>query len=656
MSDSNELSQPINQIEQLLNDQPEQALELAEKLFNDHGKSAPVKVLYSRCLRMCKKLDEAKAILEPLVASDTNNIPAHMELALVLNNQQQYQEAIKLLTKVTEKAPEYHVVWKLLSEHLLQVGDFEAAKQTTEQYETIKAFNEQLDQANDDFDAGRYIEAEKSCRHLLGLVPSEFRALRLMAKISVHYQHFDVAASIYEYCLLQKPDDVELRTDFAENLLKSNQIAKSLSECEKIEKISKSNLKFAAIKAEVLVKSGHYQQALVCYKDLVDVHPRKDLCLLRKGAVQLILGDADDAIDSYQQALANNPELGEAYWNLANMKTYVFSDEQITQMKSILERSDLNNESLIYINFSLGKAYEDKALYEESFAYYEKANTMRFEQVSAEQTSEQGNLFDAAKQFFDTDYFQNNNESRGHQSTAPIFIVGLRRSGSTLLEQILASHSKIDGMNELSEISVIAAELSAAQNQGRTHYTESLAKMTDAEVTALGQRYLDYVAPLRQDGSYFIDKLPSNYKYIGLIKSILPNAKIIDIRRNPLACGWSLYKHFFAEGSTYSYDLAAIGKHFNSYVNLMQHWNSVLENDLHSVTYEDLINDMSATASSVLAYCELELEEACLEFHTNDRAVATISSEQVRQPIYKTGLSHWQNYEQFLEPLKSALE
>jgi len=233
--------------------------------------------------------------------------------------------------------------------------------------------------------------------------------------------------------------------------------------------------------------------------------------------------------------------------------------------------------------------------------------------------------------------------------------VGLPRSGSTLVEQILSSHSLVDATMELTEVISIARELNDPNQLGHEKYPKSMANLTANEINNFAQRYLDHVQPLRKQAPYFIDKAPGNFHHIGLIKTLFSNAKIIDVRRNPMASGWSLYKHFFAGGNQFSYDLATIGKYYNDYIELMDHWHRVLPEQILTINYEDLVGDLPTTVNSLLQYCGLPFEGACIDFHLNKRAVATPSSEQVRQPLYADALEHWKNYEEFLTPLKHAV-
>lgn len=648
---NNNPQQQIDEIEQLLKSDPEQALKNATLASAEHPDSKNLKLLLARSQRISGQFDLAQKTLVEIIDQTPKNIIARMELATVLNKKKQYQKAIELLTQTTQLAPEYHEVWEILSQHLYQAGDQAGAEHALNQFNMIKLFNVQLADANEHFNASRFEESETICRQLLKQIPTEVRTLKLLAQLSSQFSQFEVSVSILEYCVMQQPSDITLGIDYANALLSANFYAKAITECERVNNLSPDDIGIASIKAQALVKMGCYEKALELYNKLLSLHPRKDLCSLRIGNVLKIVGQTDRAIESYKKALILNPRLGEAYWNLANLKTYQFTPNDINDMTSQLSGDELTAEERILFNFSMGKAKEDSQDYLESFNYYKIANDNCLRSKSLPESDQ----FSKIKSFFTDDYFKRV-ANKGSDSAEPIFIVGLKRSGSTLVEQILASHSQIDGTMELTEIPSIARHLSLSETNPNQHYTESLTLLGQPELNNLALRYLDHVKNMRHGAPFFTDKLPNNFEHIGLIKSIFPNAKIIDVRRDPLACGWSLFRQYFAEGVHYSYDMGAIGRFYNEYIDLMNHWNKVLPGQILTVNYQDLVEDVSPTIKKILEFCGLEFEKSCLDFYKNKRAVATISSEQVRQPIYKDGLSHWKNFEEYMGPMKAALK
>jgi tetratricopeptide (TPR) repeat protein len=570
-----------------------------------------------------------------------------IELAQNYHQQGDTHRAIELLTQATSAQPELDGNWLLLGEYLAQVNDQQASDNAFMQYEMIKAFNDNLSLAEQAFLTSDYVKSDQICRGLLQQVPKEIRVMRLLAKIAKHFRHFEISASILASCAETKPDDVAIGVEYANALLASNMHGKALEECERLLKLAPQDLDIYEIKAATLTKLGRFDEAIAIYRKLVIEHEQQALCLLRLGDVLKIVGEADEAIECYKKAIALEPLSGEAWWNLANLKTYAFTEHDLELMQRVKDNTNITDLNKTLIHFALGKALEDQQQFTESFQHYKIANDNYIRNRPYQHISQN----EKYKNFFTSAYFEDK-RGPGHSSTAPIFVVGLPRSGSTLVEQILASHSLIDGTMELTEIVSIARELNNHDPSGQSQFLDSLANLTEAQVKGFAQRYLDYVQPLRQKAPYFIDKTPGNFHHIGLIKTLFPAAKIIDVRRSPMASGWSVYKQFFAEGHRFSYDLATIGQYYNEYIELMDHWQRALPDQILTINYEDLVNDLPGTTAIILDYCGLEFEENCLDYHKTNRAIATPSSEQVRQPIYSTALNQWKNYEQFLTPLK----
>lgn len=603
--------------------------------------------LAALCQVNANELNAAMSILETLLKQDPDHVSGKVELAKILFIQKDVQGAIKLLVEATDKEPEIVENWRLLSEYFQQNEQIPESNNALNQYNLIKAFNNNLWVAEQAFTNGDYKQADQLCRQLLQQVPTEVRALRLLAKIAKQLRYFEISTSLFERCVEIKPDDAELGIDYAYALLASKKHKAALEQCQRIIGLAPEEIEIYVVKAGTLVALGQYNEAIAIYRELAAEHEQRALCLLRLGNVLKTVGNTEEAVSCYQQAIEIEPTLGEAYWNLANLKTYQFSPDEIASMQKLVKASEKQSLNKVHVQFALGKALEDAQQFEESFQHYQLANSDYAKLRSIHYVSHN----DALKSYFNTDIFSARKQA-GNPSDAPVFIVGLPRSGSTLVEQILTSHSQVDGTMELTEMISIARELDQP-NRGK--YPQSLSGLSATQVNELAQRYLDYVQPMRQQAPYFVDKQPGNFHHIGLIKTLFPNAKIIDVRRNPMASGWSLYKHFFAEGFLFSYDLATIGQYYNDYIELMEHWHSVLPKQILTVNYEDLVNDLPGNVDAILNYCGLDFEEACLNYHLNKRSVNTASSEQVRQPLYTQALDHWKNYEEFLAPLKQAV-
>ena len=414
------------------------------------------------------------------------------------------------------------------------------------------------------------------------------------------------------------------------------------------------NLKYRIVKGIVLVRLGDSAAALEILESVLKDHPHQALALLNYGHTLKSVGRADDAAQVYRRAVTKNPGMGEAYWGLANLKTFAFNDDDIETIRTAIssERGDADNQS--HLAFALAKALEDREQYDESFTFYQRGNTIR---RLEHRFDPKKNMDNTVRQIHTctADFFAAR-QGQGCPARDPIFIVGLPRAGSTLLEQILASHSLVEGTAELPDIIAISRQLGGRKRDNpATKYPEILTELSPQKLHELGEGYLASTRVQRGDSPFFIDKMPNNFLHIGLIRLILPNAKIIDARRHPMAGCFSAYKQLFAQGQTYTYDLTDVGHYYRNYVKIMDHWDDVLPGRVLRVQYEDMVADSETQIRRLLDYCELSFEDQCLRFYETDRAIRTPSAEQVRQPIYTGGLEQWRNFESHLTPLKDAL-
>jgi Tfp pilus assembly protein PilF len=468
----------------------------------------------------------------------------------------------------------------------------------------------------------RYRDAEKLLRRALELAPG-FAAARRDLAIVLHRQYKEVAALEEAERLLAK----EPRDPVGRNL-----------------------------KAAILGGLGRYDESIELYAGILAEYPEQQAVWLNYGHALKTAGRQEEGIAAYRRSIALAPRNGAAFWDLANLKTFRFTPADVEAMRAALASENLPADDRAQLHFALGKALEDAACYEESFQSYAEANRLRH-LSSAYDGKRTTARVERSRQILAADFFS---ARRGYGVDAPdpIFIVGMPRAGSTLLEQILASHSAVEGTMELPNITSMVAEL--ADERGARHgpspYPALLADLDAAECRALGERYLTETRVQRRtQRPFFIDKMPNNFPHLGLIQLILPNAKIIDARRHPLACCFSVFKQNFARGQEFGYDLGDLGGYYRDYVALMSHFDNVLPGRIHRVFYERLIEDTEGEVRRLLDYCGLPFEAACLRFYENERAVRTASSEQVRQPIFRDALEHWRHFERWLEPLKTGL-
>ena len=408
------------------------------------------------------------------------------------------------------------------------------------------------------------------------------------------------------------------------------------------------------LKAAILVRIGEYQQSIEIYETVLAAYPELPKIWMSYGHALKTKGREPESIAAYRKSVALQPHLGEAYWSLANLKTFRFSAEDLEAMRSAQRSADLSEEDRFHLHFAMGKALEDAHAFAQSFDEYARGNRIRRNGIRyiADELTEHVRR---SKALLTREFFEQR-RAYGAEAADPIFIVGLPRAGSTLLEQIISSHSQVEGTMELPDIPAIAKKLSGVSSRSGSKYPEVLAKLSAQECRALGEEYLKRTRIQRKsDAPRFIDKMPNNFTHVALIHLILPNAKIIDARRHPLACCFSGFKQHFARGQHFSYDLTDIGRYYRDYVELMAHFDAVLPGRIHRIIYESLVADTEREVRALLGYCDLAYEDACLRFYENDRAVRTASSQQVRQPIFRDALEHWRHFDPWLLPLKQAL-
>lgn len=501
---------------------------------------------------------------------------------------------------------------------------------------------------------GRIPPAEQLVRDVLKKHPADVAAIRLLAKIGIKVGQFEEAKNLLERCLELAPDFHLARQNYVIVLFRRQELDAALEQMEILLSVEPDNPDYLILKATVLVRKGDHEPAMEIYEKILKDYPDKARAQLNYGHTLKTVGRLDDAIAAYRHCRDLRPEIGETYWSLANLKTFRFSDEDVEKMLSQVTTKDGDPDDQSHLAFALGKAYEDRGEYDASFKFYKRGNAIRRIHHPYDPKI---NIYNAARQIktFDARFFANR-AGQGCPAPDPIFIVGLPRAGSTLLEQILASHSQVQGTAELVDIIALSRKLGGKKRlRTASKYPEILTELSPDHFRELGESYLQTTQVQRDKTPRFIDKMPNNFQHIGLIHSILPKAKIIDARRHPMGCCFSGFKQLFARGQAFTYDLTDIGHYYRDYVRLMDHWDDVLPGRILRVQYEDMVEDTESQIRRLLEHCGLEFEEACLRFYETDRAVRTPSSEQVRRPIYTKDVEQWRNFEDHLDPLKEAL-
>jgi tetratricopeptide (TPR) repeat protein len=501
---------------------------------------------------------------------------------------------------------------------------------------------------------GKWFKAEQLCRHFLQQQPKHVEAMRLLADLGVKSEVLDDAEFILESAVAFEPDNVLARFEYMNVLYRRQKYALALEQSSLLLAAEPGKQSYATARANQLVAVGRFDEALAIYDAVIKAMPNApELHLLRGHALKTI-DRTTDAIASYQRAYGARPEFGDAYWSLANLKTYRFSTTEIQAMQLQLDRPETPVDDQVHLSFALGKAHEDSQQYQAAMDYYERGNFKRKQQLrySADKMTETLGL----QQSVCTPALFTQQAGTGYPAPDPIFIVGLPRAGSTLLEQILASHSQVDGTHELPNIGALAHRLDGRRMVDDTpQYPGRLVNLSAEQLRQFGEAYISDTQIHRQGAPFFIDKMPNNFRHIGLIQLMLPNAKIIDARRHPMACCFSGFKQLFATGQEFTYGLTEIGQYYRDYVELMDHWDDVLPGKVLRVQYEDVVADTETQVRRLLTFCGLPFESQCLTFFETQRSVRTPSSEQVRQPIYRSGLEQWRHFEPWLTPLTQAL-
>jgi len=612
-----------------------------------NSSSPVIRLLLASALRLQGDNAGADALATALVREIPRWTGAHFEYGMAAGRQGRHAEALAAFYEV-EKLGGLPALWREIGEQRRATGDATGAEAAFLRHLASPVLEPSLHEAVALQTAQDVPGAERAYRLHLKRYPDDVLALRHFAEFCSSQDRYDEAETLLRRCLDRAPSFELGRYGLAMVLLHAHAVVPALEEVERLLAHAPNRLEYMALKADALGRLGDFEAAADYIESILTIHSTNGPMWANYGHILRALGRREACEAAYKCAILLNQAVGEAYWGLANLKTYRFPPAEVAAMRAqaAMPRSSEDHTSLM---FALGKALEDERDYAGAFEAYDAGNrerrkTLPYDHREREETVRR------AKSVFSPAFFA---ERRGYGAAAadPIFIVGMPRSGSTLVEQILASHSAVEGTMELIELLMIARRL---ERSGA--FPETLGALTPEACRQLGEEYLARSRPFRKTGATrFIDKMPNNFTQTGLIQLILPNARIIDVRRDPRACGFSNYKQHWATGQAFSYDLADIGKYYRSYVELMAHFDAVLPGRVHRVIYEDLVASPEAETRRLLAACGLEFEAGCLRFFENQRAVRTPSSEQVRQPVNKDGLDAWRPFEPWLVPLKDAL-
>ncbi len=643
----------LNHASRLLGSDPELAGQQAVEILRVVAEHPAALLVLAASHRLRGRVDQALAILEPLSMQQPRAAQVHCEFGLTLGRAGRGDDAIAALRRALALNPALPQAWLALADHLRGIGDAEGADAAYVAYVRHSARDPRVLQAAEALADNRLPDAEALLRDWLKLHPTDVAAIRMLAELAVRVGRSEDALHLLERCLELAPGFREARQHYALVLHREQQSQPALAQLETLLADDPRNPGCRTLKAAILCRLGEYDAGIELYEAILGEYPNNPRVWMSHGHALKTAGRQDEAIAAYRRSIALDPGFGEAYWSLANLKTFRFGDDEIAAMRAQLLRDDLDAEHRFHFDFALGKALEDRADYADSFAHYAAGNALRLKTMPYRAGDTSARVA-KAKQLYTRDFFAAR-AGCGDDAPDPIFIVGLPRSGSTLLEQILSSHSAVEGTMELPEIIAMTRALRRGA-EASTSYHDVLASLPAETFAELGRQYLDRTRVQRKTGApLFIDKMPNNFLHLGLIQLMLPNAKIVDARRHPLACCFSGFKQHFARGQNFSYSLDDLGRYYRDYVELMAHFDEALPGRVHRVVYERMVDDTETEVRRLLDYCGLPFEDGCLRFFENDRPVRTASSEQVRRPINRDGIDQWRHYEPWLDPLKSAL-
>ena len=633
----------------------EDAASVCQKLLHTEPQNGDALYTLAVARRLQKQFDEALALGRDLIALDPANGRAHQELAHCLRDRGDLAGALSAYQEAVARNNALLGSWQMLVRLHSQAGREAPAEFAEAQVEYLSSLPPQLLSVASLIQEGKMYKAEQLCRHFLQTNGHNVEGMRLLAQIGMSFNVHDEAEFLLESAVEFDPDNVGARFDYVGALQKRQKFAEALEQAALLREKDPDNPQADMLYANQNLAVGNFDEALRIYRQRAKQAPNNPGIHLTLGHALKTTGQQSEAIAAYTAAYRAKPDFGDAYWSLANLKTYTFDEAQIAAMREreAARATQLNDR--YHLCFALGKALEDHRQYEESFAYYERGNRLKREEVGYDWrriTAEIDRQIErCTPQLFAA------KTGSGHQATDPIFILGLPRAGSTLLEQILASHSQVEGTMELPNILALAHKLGGRRRiDEEPEYPANLAELSREELTELGEAFIRDTRIHRKAGTpFFIDKMPNNFRHIGLIHLILPNAKIIDARRSAMGCCFSGFKQLFAEGQEFTYGLEEVGHYYSDYVRMMDHWDAVLPGKVLQVRYEEVVADLETQVRRLLDFCALPFEEACLNFHATDRAVRTASSEQVRQPIYQSGVDQWKNYSPWLDRLRRVL-
>jgi len=627
--------------------------QIARAALRDYPGEVNFLTLLGAALTRQGRPEDAEDFLRQVVDNNPDYAKGHEQFGATMLALGRPEAAIESFRRALELNPAFDAAHLQLGQTLLSLGREAEASEVMESFVRQKPHRKRLTEAADLHRNGNYKEAEKIYRDILKEDPDNVSAMRLLAKLAMKMEQYRDAVVLLKQVVRLAPDYRVALLDLGHAQTELHELEDAVATVERAISLDPNSYGGYIALANALARSSRTNEAVAAYRKASVLRPELAGTYLGLGNVLKTLGKQREAIEAYRKGLSLQPDFAELYWSLSNLKTFRFDWDEVEAMKAELAKPGLSDAAAVHFCFALGKASEDYRDYARAFEYYERGNALRRMQESYDPVHTEV-IHERIRAVF-TKEFLEQARGGGHADVRPIFIVGLPRSGSTLIEQILASHAEVEATHELPEGGRLIRFIEQ-RRVGRGHYPEAVSGFSAEEFATLGKRYDEQTRRYRSGAPYFIDKMPNNFANLGLLSLILPNALFINAMRDPMDTCLSCYKQLFARGQSFTYDLDDLGNYYLEYRRMMDHWHAVMPGRILDVQYENVVDDLEAQVRRLLDYCGLAWDMACLEFHNTKRAIRTASSEQVRQPIYTDAVDHWKKFGNALNQLVEILD
>ena len=641
-------------LEALQINRPLRAEEICREYLNRSPGSVEHLRLLGHALGKQSRFEEAERTVRLALSLQPDFPHLHEDLGSVLALQQRFEEAVPCFRRAIELEPRLPLAHKKLGEALAALDRGSEADEAFEEYFELDPSKGNVALALVDLRAGRKPEAVDKLRKILRETPDNVDAMRALAGIYFRdREHLGDAEALLRRATELAPDFVAAWMLLGTLLVDGNRHPEAFDCFRRVTVLDTEHAAAWSGLGNAQSHMGNAAAAVASYRRAIELKPEVPGAYMTLGHALKTLGDQAGALEAYRGAIARKAEFGEVYWSMANLKVFRFDDAEVAAMEQQLARSELDENANVHFRFALGKAYEDKEDFDTAWRYYDSGNQLQRKRVAHDPVAFEVRQEEIRDVF--SKEFLARHAGAGYEAPDPIFIVGLPRSGSTLIEQILASHSQVEGTAELPALARLATSIGRYRPDNR-QYPESVRELRSKDFRGYGRQYIEETRAQRVTGKpFFTDKLPNNFSHVGLAHLILPNARIINARRHPFDSCLGGYKQLFGMGQDFTYDMTELALYYRQYHEIMQHWHEVLPGKVLDVHYEETVMDFETQVRRILDHCGLPFEESCLRFHETRRAIRTASSEQVRQPLYSSALGYWRHYEKYLQVWRDEL-